>query len=188
MIYLNLFLEFFKIGIFAVGGGLAVIPFLYELIARYGWFTADSLSDMIAISQTAPGPVGINLAAYSGFEAAGVLGSLIAVFSVVVPSFIIVCCIYKSTERIRTNDITISAFYGIRPAVAGLIAGAAFLTFKLTFLNLQYIDISKYFVDCINIEAVALYCVILLCLCFLKKPHPMWFIAGGAVVGMILRL
>ena len=93
MIYLILFLEFFKVGLFTIGGGLAALPFLYELADKYTWLTKSMIADMIAISQSTPGPIGINMATYAGFKAGGILGGLVATFSIVLPSFIIIVII-----------------------------------------------------------------------------------------------
>ena len=95
MTYLILFLEFFKIGLFAVGGGLATLPFLSELAGKYPWFDESMLGNMIAVSQSTPGPIGINMATYAGFNAGGVLGGLVATIGIVTPSVIIILIVKK---------------------------------------------------------------------------------------------
>ena len=97
IVYLQLFFEFFKVGLFAIGGGLATLPFLNNLAGKYSWFNHSMLADMVAVSQATPGPIGINMATYAGFEAAGVLGSIIATVSLVLPSFIIIIIIANRT-------------------------------------------------------------------------------------------
>ena len=92
---LILFLEFFKIGLFSVGGGLATLPFLYDLADKYPWLSASQIPDMIAISESTPGPLGVNMATYAGFHCAGPLGSVIATAGLVTPSVIVIIIVYK---------------------------------------------------------------------------------------------
>ena len=114
-IFLTLFLEFFKVGLFAVGGGLATIPFLYEMSAKTGWFTYEELANMIAVSESTPGPMGINMATYVGFETSGILGSICATIGLVTPSVIIILIIAKALQAFLSNRYVDAAFYGIRP-------------------------------------------------------------------------
>ena len=90
MMYLLLFFEFFKIGLFAVGGGLATIPFLYALSDKYHWFSSAQLVDMIALSESTPGPLGINMATFAGFQTIGVLGGAISTFGLVLPALFVI--------------------------------------------------------------------------------------------------
>ena len=105
MIYLLLFWEFFKTGLFALGGGMATVPFLFDIGARTGWFTASELADMIAISESTPGPIGVNMATYVGFRSAGVLGGSVATIGLVTPSVIIILIVAKILSRFRNNPI-----------------------------------------------------------------------------------
>ena len=125
MMLLRLFWEFFKIGLFAVGGGMATIPFLYDLSDRTGWFTYTQLADMIAISESTPGPIGVNMATYVGYEMSGVLGSISTTLGFVAPSIIIIVIVSIFLQKFRNNRYVESAFYGLRPASSGLIASAA---------------------------------------------------------------
>lgn len=125
MMLLRLFWEFFKIGLFAVGGGMATIPFLYDLSDRTGWFTHTQLADMIAISESTPGPIGVNMATYVGYEMDGILGSVFTTLGFVAPSIIIIIVVSVFLQRFRNNRYVESAFYGLRPASSGLIASAA---------------------------------------------------------------
>ena len=124
MIYLQLFYEFFKTGLFAVGGGLATLPFLEDISERTGWFTRAQLADMLAVSESTPGPIGVNMATYVGFETAGILGSLCATFGLVLPSLIIILLVVKVLEKFRTNRYVEAAFYGLRPASVAMVASA----------------------------------------------------------------
>ena len=125
MMLLRLFWEFFKIGLFAVGGGMATIPFLYDLSDRTGWFTYTQLADMIAISESTPGPIGVNMSTYVGYEMAGIAGSIFTTLGFVAPSIIIIIIVSIFLQKFRDNRYVESAFYGLRPASSGLIASAA---------------------------------------------------------------
>ena len=132
---LILFLEFFKIGLFSVGGGLATLPFLYDLADKYPWLSAAQIPDMIAISESTPGPLGVNMATYVGFQCGGVLGGVIATAGLVTPSVIVIIIVYKFLERFRKSTLVENAFYGLRPIVVGLIASAGFGVIVLSLFN-----------------------------------------------------
>ena len=118
--YLQLFFEFFKAGLFAVGGGMATIPFLYDISDKTGWFTHAQLTDMIAISESTPGPIGVNMATYVGFTSAGIPGSVIATLGLITPSIIVILIIAGFYNAFKNNKYVQSAFYGLRPASTGL--------------------------------------------------------------------
>ena len=124
MIFLQLFWEFFKTGLFAVGGGLATIPFLKDITLKYPWFTPQDLLDMIAVSESTPGPMGVNSATYAGFQAAGIPGALVATCSLVLPSVIVIILVSRALNRFKDSKLVQDGFYGLRPASAGLIFGA----------------------------------------------------------------
>ena len=125
MIYAILFVQFFKIGLFAIGGGLVTVPFLFDLAEHYPWFTAAELADMIAISESTPGPLGVNMATYAGFKAAGVFGGAIATIGLTFPSVVIIILIAKLLKTFKDNPNVRSILTGIRPAVIALICLAA---------------------------------------------------------------
>ena len=104
MMLLRLFWEFFKIGLFAVGGGMATIPFLYDLSDRTGWFTYTQLADMIAISESTPGPIGVNMATYVGFTVAGIPGAVIATIGEVTPSIIVILIVAAMLTKFRNSN------------------------------------------------------------------------------------
>lgn len=131
MIYLTLFYEFFKIGLFAVGGGLATIPFLMDIADKYPWLTREMLADMIAVSESTPGPIGVNMATYAGFEAAGVAGALTATFSLVLPSFLVILLVARFLQKYNSSPLVQSTFSCIRPAVAGLIGAAGWSVIRV---------------------------------------------------------
>ena len=194
MTYLYLFLEFFKTGLFAVGGGLSTIPFLQELAVNegYGWFSLEQLSDMIAVSESTPGPIGVNMATYAGYNAGfqlggiatGILGGIIATLGIICPAIIIICIISKFLEKFRNNKFVNYAFYGIRPAVAGLITGAMASVFvAAVFLFSETGAISG-----VNLVASAIFVAMTALCAIFKKLHPIVFIALGALVGIIFGL
>ena len=131
MILLQLFIEFFKIGLFAVGGGMATIPFLQELSQRTGWFSERFITDMIAISESTPGPIGINMATYVGFNLSGVAGGIVATLGTIIPAIVIITLVSKSLEKFSGNKYVDYMFYGLRPAVTGPIAAAGFDVFRI---------------------------------------------------------
>ena len=127
MIYLQLFYTFFKIGLFGFVGGYAMLSMIQgEVVTRYGWLTAQEFTDIVAISQMTPGPIGINAATYVGFTATGsVLGSILATFAVILPSFILMLTISKFFLKYQKHPVVEAVFSGLRPAVVGLLASAA---------------------------------------------------------------
>ena len=124
MTILRLIVEFFKTGLFSIGGGLATLPFLYEMSDKTGWFSHADIADMIAISESTPGAIGINMSTYAGFKTAGIPGGILATLSLAAPSVIIILIIAKFLNKFRDNPHVEGAFYGLRPASAGLIAAA----------------------------------------------------------------
>lgn len=127
MIYLQLFYTFFKIGLFGFGGGYAMLSMIQgEVVTHYGWLSSQEFTDIVAISQMTPGPIGINAATYVGFTSTGsVWGSVIATFAVVLPSFILMLTISKFFLKYQKHPVVESIFGGLRPAVVGLLASAA---------------------------------------------------------------
>ena len=124
MIYLRLFFEFFKVGLFSVGGGLATIPFLTDLGQRTGWFTSGQLADMIAISESTPGPLGVNMSTYVGFHTAGLLGSIVSTLGLVTPSILVILLIARILKQFRQSRVVNAIFYGLRAASVALITVA----------------------------------------------------------------
>ena len=182
MIYLQLFYEFFKTGLFAVGGGLATLPFLEDISERTGWFTRAQLADMLAVSESTPGPIGVNMATYVGFETAGILGSLVATFGLVLPSLIIILLVVKVLEKFRTNRYVEAAFYGLRPASVAMVASAGLGVAAMALLDLGAAGLAVF-----RWKELALAAVILVLTRFVPKVknfHPIVFIALSAAVGI----
>lgn len=190
MIYLRLFWEFFKTGLFSVGGGMATLPFLYKMSEKTGWFTASQLADMVAVSESTPGPIGVNMATYVGFTAAGVPGSLTATIGLITPSILVILIIARVLEKFRTNKYVDAAFYGLRPCSVGLIGAAGLLVVKISLFHPELYEKSGSLPDFFNLKAILL-AVVLVCLTRfvkpLKKVHPIVFIALSAVAGILFR-
>ena len=190
MLFLNLFIEFFKAGLFAVGGGLATIPFLQDIARRYDWFTESELTDMIAISESTPGPIGVNMATYAGYSAGyseggvllGILGGITATLSLILPSIIVILIIAGFLEKFKENKIVKNTFYVLRPAVIGMLVVTLLgLIFPL-FVNLAGAGI----LEIVNFKAIILFGLILFGV-FKFKKHPILYIGIGALTGIIFN-
>ena len=187
MIYLRLFIEFFKTGLFAVGGGMATLPFLYAMSDSTGWFSHEMLADMIAVSESTPGPIGVNMATYVGFETAGIPGSGVATLGLVTPSVIVILLIAKALAAFRSNRYVDAAFYGLRPCSVGLIAAAGLLVVKVALLDTELFAATGAIADLVNFKALALAALLIVLTRFVKKTkglHPVVFIALSAAVGI----
>ena len=191
MIYLRLFWEFFKVGLFSVGGGLATLPFLYSLGAKTGWFSTADVANMLAVSESTPGPIGVTMATYAGFDCAGVFGGVVATLGLVTPSVIVIVLIAMALQAFRTNKYVDAAFYTLHPASTGLIAAAGWSVFALVLVNLDAYRASYQLADLLQWENLLLFAVIWVLTNLvkpLKKLHPVVFLALAAVVGIVFRL
>ena len=186
---LTLCFEFFKTGLFAVGGGLATLPFLSNMADKYPWFTHAQLADMVAVSESTPGPIGVNMATYVGFRVWGIPGAILATLSLVLPSIIIIVIIAKMMDKYMSNKYVQWAFGGLRPAVTGLIAAAGWSVVELALLDLTNFNILRFW-EGINIPAVIIFALVLFLAQFkkTKKLHPIVFIGACAVLGILLKL
>lgn len=185
MIYIQLFVEFFKAGLFAIGGGLATLPFLKEIALRYPWFTPEDLMDMIAVSESTPGPLGVNSATYAGFHAAGLPGSLMATFALVLPSVVIIIAISRALTRFQDSTLVKDAFYGLRPASAGLILGAMTSVFGASLLHTQLWAGLSSLRAVLNLPAIFCFLALFVAIKLLRRVHPIVFIAAGAALGLL---
>lgn len=188
MLYLRLFYEFFKTGLFAVGGGMATLPFLYDMSDATGWFTHSQLADMVAVSESTPGPIGVNMATYVGFTAGGIPGALVATLGLVTPSVIVILLIARVLKAFRQNRYVDAAFYGLRPCSVGLIAAAGVLVLKLALFNTELFQVSGVLTDLFNFKAIALAVLLLICTRYVNKIkylHPIVFIAASALIGAL---
>ena len=188
MILLRLFWEFFKTGLFAVGGGMATLPFLYDMSARTGWFTQARLADMIAVSESTPGPIGVNMATYVGFETAGIPGAVVATLGLICPSIIIIILIARVLKQFRESKTVDAVFYGLRPCSIALIAAAGLLVARVTFLNQDALAAGFNPAELLRWKELLLAAVLLVLTRFvkpLKKLHPIVFIVLSAAVGIL---
>ena len=188
-LYLRLFWEFFKTGLFAVGGGMATLPFLYDMSSKTGWFSAAQLADMIAVSESTPGPIGVNMATYVGFTTAGIPGSVIATLGLMTPSVIIILLIARVLQAFRQNRYVDAAFYGLRPCSVGLIAAAGLLVVKIALFDFDLFHKTGVFLDLLRPKALLLAALLLVltnAVKATKKLHPIVFILGSAVLGVLL--
>lgn len=185
MIYLQLAFEFFKAGLFAVGGGLATLPFLMQTSLAYPqWFSIDELMQMVAISESTPGPIGVNMASYVGFHVAGVAGAVVATLALVLPAFLSILAVVQVLDRFKENRRISGGLEALRPAVTGLIAAAGYVVLKSALFpaqngiqSFQWVAFAL-FVSLFSLQSVKP----------LKRIHPIAYIVVGAVFGVILKL
>lgn len=172
MIYITLFIEFFKIGLFAIGGGAATIPFLFDLSKKYNWFSFEELTNMIAVAESTPGPIGVNMATFAGFQTAGILGGIIATIGLITPSVIIIVLIAKLLKNYAQNQNIQILLGSIRPAVLALIIYALMSIVKISIID--YLSLSVF---------------LILTIIMLKyKKNPILYILLSAAIGIILKL
>ena len=187
MIYLQLFWAFFKTGLFSIGGGLATLPFLHDISAKYGWFTEAELANMIAIGESTPGPIGVNMATYAGIEAGGLLGGVVATLSLILPSFLIILCVTYLLGKFQQNPVVQACMKVIRPASVGLIGAAVFSVIKVALL-----DMDAYAAGGISAVVqwpeLALFALLSILAWKFKKLHPIVLILLGAAAGILLKL
>ena len=187
MIFLQLFWEFFKTGLFAVGGGLATIPFLKDITLKYPWFTPQDLLDMIAVSESTPGPMGVNSATYAGFQAAGIPGALVATWSLVLPSVIVIILVSRALNRFKDSRLVQDGFYGLRPASAGLIFGALLEVFAAALFHTELWNGLGSQGAVFNLPAIAFFLILSLAIWKLPRIHPIVFIGVGALCGIVFH-
>ena len=184
MILIILFIQFFKIGLFTIGGGLATLPLLQDTALRHGWFTLDEFFHMVAVSQSTPGPIGINMATYVGYQTAGIPGGITATAGLVAPSLIIIILIAKFFLHFNDRPLVQDAFYGLRPAVTGLIGTAAFNILTEAVIPLDDYFNSGNLRDLFSPGRIGIFLLILIS--YLKfKKHPILYIAAGALLGIL---
>ena len=181
---LLLYLEFAGIGIFSIGGGLATLPFIYSLAGKYSWLDAARIPDMFAVAQLLPGAIGINLGAYVGVQAAGVLGAFAAVCGLVSAPVVIIIVIARLYDSFKRNSVVRSVFEGMRPAAAGLLAAAAYGILKLALYN----PAAAAWYQSLKLRECLISSVFYVLLTCFKKSPTVIFIAAGALAGIILKL
>lgn len=186
LLYLRLFWEFFKTGLFSVGGGLATLPFLYEMSDKTHWFSHADVADMIAISESTPGAIGINMATYAGFKTAGVPGGFIATLGLGAPSVIIIVIIARFLSRFDENPYVRKAFFGLRPASIAMITAACLNVARVTLIDTEAFRATGNPASLIAWPSVLLGVILFLAIRRFKW-HPVIFIAIAAAVGIVFR-
>ena len=167
---LYLFIEYFHIGVFSFGGGYATLPFLYEIAEKFKWFTVSQLTDMIAVSSITPGPVGINMATFSGFTTAGIVGAICATFAIVLPSFIFASVVYKILDKFKENSYVQSCVKALKPAGCALLSAVGI---KLLFTS--------------NLHLLGFLCLaVFLITGFVKKRDPLFYLGISALFGLVI--
>ena len=197
MIFLRLFYEFFKVGLFSVGGGLATLPFLRHLGEVTGWFSAADLANMVAVSESTPGAMGINMATYVGFTVGGqsglpggnIVGAVIATLGLVAPSILVILIIAKFLQKFRQSRMVDGVFSGLRPASTGLIAAAGLSVAQIALLTGAAWTGWNSLTAIINWKGVILAAVVFVCMQVkaLKQLHPIVYIAAAAVLGVVFQ-
>lgn len=196
-LYLKLFWEFFKAGLFAIGGGMATVPFLQEISRKTGWYTAGDLADMIAVSESTPGPIGVNMATYVGYTTAqqqagpvfGILGGILSTVGLVMPSVIIILIIARFLEKFRENRYVNAAMYGLRAASVALISSAGISIVFIAVFGVNSIDEWRQAV--IDYRCFLLAALILILTRWVPKVkdmHPILFIIASAVIGIVFHM
>lgn len=197
-LFFQLYFRFFYTGLFSIGGGMATIPFLYEMSDATGWFSHNDLANMIAVSESTPGPIGINMATYVGFITGvdlggalyGILGAVIATLGLITPSIIVILIIAAILNSFKNNKYVKNAFYGLRPASTGLIAAAGLSVFVS---NLFFADemADGFGLSAINWKGWILAVVLFVLTNKVKKTkglHPIVFILLSAAVGILFSM
>lgn len=185
---LRMMWEFFKTGIFAVGGGMATIPFLQEMGEKYGYFTGEELLDMIAVSESTPGAIGINMATYAGVKAYGPIGGILATLSLVAGPITIILVIARMILAFKNSKTVKDAFTTLRPATAGLILGAMSTVLVITLFDPEAFRQTGNLLSLIRPLPLAIFAAFTLVLFKFKKLSPIRVIVAGAGIGVILGL
>lgn len=199
MIYLQLFLEFFKTGLFAIGGGMATLPFLQNIGEKTGWYTYTELMNMLAVSESTPGPIGINMATYVGFTVGGIPGAIIATIGEITPSIIVILLVAMALNKFKDSKYVAHAFYGLRPASTGLIAAACAGVVLEVLTTVNTVSGENSLLNHFEVDAASsllhwkgvILAIVLLILSNWVKPvkklHPVVLIAFSAVIGVVFQ-
>ena len=180
-----LYFIFFKIGLFTVGGGLAAIPLIQEEVIARGWLSTIDFANMIAISESTPGPIGVNVATFVGFSQYGALGSIIATLGIVSPSIIIIMIISHYLRKFKENKYVKGMFVGLRPAVVGIILVAAYFIAKVALVDIPLYEATDTLVDLFNIKAIIMFFIFL----YASNKwdhHPITYLALSGIIGILI--
>ena len=184
---LNVFTEFFKIGCVSIGGGYTVIPFLYYLAPKFNWFNVNEITNMIAVSNLTPGPIGINMATFAGYKAGGLLSSAVGTIAMVLPSIILVTIVSKLLKKYRDNCYIDYIMYGLRPAAVALISVAAWQILKNSILNIDKFHQTHNIIDILSLKAL-LMLIVFSILGYLLRKQPMYLILIAIIIGIVFKM
>ncbi len=187
MIYLTMMWEFFKTGLLAVGGGLATLPFLSNMANRYGWFTQEELANMLAVSESTPGPIGINMSTYVGSTLGGVFGGVLTTFSLVLPSYLVIICIQKFLQRFQDNQYVQNTMSVLRPASVGMVSAAILGVFQTSVLHMPTLTALQLDLTVVLPSLLIFFALLAVHLKF-KKIHPLLILGLGALAGILFKL
>lgn len=182
----QLFTRFFYVGLFAVGGGLATLPFLYDLSDTMGWFTHGDVANMIAIAESTPGAIGVNMASYAGYNVSGILGGICATLGLITPSIVIILIVARLLKKFKENKYVEAAFLGLRPASIAMIAAAGISVVKIALIDIEAFQKTGSFMDFFVFKGIIL-AIIIYIIEKKTKCHPILLIALSAVVGIVFQ-
>ncbi|NLA58450.1 MAG: chromate transporter [Firmicutes bacterium] len=180
MIFARLFLSFFRLGLFTIGGGYAMLPLVQKEVQRYGWMTPEEFIDMIAIAEMTPGAIGVNTATFVGFRQGGLLGAVVATAAIALPSLILVVAVSKVLDKFREHPLVAGMLLGIRPVVAGLIASSALFIAEAAFRKIGTTGLS-------GIDPLAVVLAVVSAVLVRRfRAHPIAIIVGAGIVGLVI--
>lgn len=184
---LQLYWTFFKVGLFSIGGGLAAIPLIQDLVVEKGFIDQGQFTDMIAVSESTPGPIGVNVATYVGYtlENYGIIGSIVATLGIITPSVIIIILISKFVMHYRDNIYVDAAFKGIRPAVTGLILTAASTVALISLFNVDLFQSTGELLDLFQFKAIIMF-IVFFSVSYKWKAHPIFYIIAAGILGIFI--
>ena len=184
MTLINLFLVFLYIGAFTIGGGLVAITLMQQELVEKGLISQELFLNMVAVSESTPGPIGINMATYVGYNFYGVIGGVVTTFATVLPSFIVIIVIAKYFYKFQDKPLVKSAFYGLRAGTTGMIAVATWNVLSANLIHISSFLQTKSFNDLIHIPSFIFF-VFIFILYNKVKWHPLFFILMGVVFGIL---
>lgn len=185
MVVARLFYEFFKIGLFTYGGGLAMLPLLQEIALAHNWFTEQQFADMIAISQSTPGPIAINMATFVGYNTAGTIGAIFASIGVILPGFIIILIVSKFLSHFNEKPVVKAIFVGLRAAVIGLILTAIVNVAKVSIVDMDQYKVTGELLSLLDVRSLVFFAVSLFAV-FRYQKHPIYYIVTAGIIGIII--
>ncbi len=185
ILLLRLFISFFGIGIVSIGGGLSIIPLLTDVMINNGWMTQAEIIDMIAISEMTPGPIGINMATYAGYQTAGVLGGLFATLGTVTPSIIIIVIIAHLYDKFKNSEYVMGTMKTIRPIVTGMIAAVCVSIAISSLFNVELYMQTNRLIDLFTISSIII-AVLVFVAGYKFKVHPVILVIVSAIVGIVI--